>query len=135
MIHRWNKRPFTVSLDLSAEHGQLLDSDGKPVDCLTYPAGCEEGECVTLELDCESSGYYDPGKLYGMPEDCYPPEGEDEREVVSATLTHPAGVVEIRDRSTLDELYSRFQSRIEAEEVFSPDDDCDNYADFDDYLG
>jgi hypothetical protein len=131
MIQRWNNRPFTISLDLSAERGQLIDSDGKPVDCVAYPAGCEEGECVTLTLDCQSTGYYDPGRLTGPYEDCYPPEGEDERDIVSATLTHPAGVVEIRDRSTLDELYSRFQSRIEAEEV-SPDDD---YEDFDDYIG
>lgn len=131
MIHRWNKRPFTISIDLAVERGQLIDSDGKPVDCVATPAGCPDGECVTLELDCESSGYYDPGRVYGMPEDCYPPEGEDEREVVAASLTHPAGCVEIRDRSTLDELYSRFQSRIEAEEVSTEED----YADFDDYIG
>ena len=132
MIQRWKNRSFTITLDLSAERGQLIDSDGKPVDCLTYPAGCEEGECVTLTLDCQSSGYYDPGCVIGPYDNCYPPEGEDEREVVSATLTHPAGCVEIRDRATLDELYSRFQSRIEAEEV-SPDDDY--YEDFDDYIG
>lgn len=131
MIHRWHKRPFTISIDLAVERGQLIDCDGKPVDCVTVPTGCPDGEYVTIELDCESSGYYDPGRVYGMPEDCYPPEGEDEREVVAASLTHPAGVVEIRDRSTLGELYSRFQSRIEAEEV-SPDDD---YCDYDDYLG
>ena len=132
MIQRWKNRSFTITLDLSAERGQLIDSDGKPVDCLTYPAGCPEGECVTLTLDCQSSGYYDPGCVIGPYDNCYPPEGEDEREVVSATLTHPAGCVEIRDRATLDELYSRFQCRIEAEEV-SPDDDY--YADFDDYIG
>lgn len=33
-----------------------------------------------LEVDVvvEYKGYYDPGKLYGPPENCYPPEGEVE---------------------------------------------------------
>jgi hypothetical protein len=123
--HKWNRVSFTISLDLSAERGQLIDSDGKPVDCLTIPAGCPEGECVTLELDCESSGYYDSGRTYGLPEDCYPPEGEDERDIVSARLSHPAGVVEL-PRELFGDLYARFQSRIEAEEV----DTTADYADY-----
>ncbi len=114
--NRWHNVPFTISLDLATERGQLVDDSAVPVDCLTVPAGCEEGECVTLELDCESSGYYDPGRTYGLPEDCYPPEGEDERAVVAARLIHPAGLVELAGQ-TLADLFERFQSRIEAEEV------------------
>ena len=34
---------------------------------------------VNLVLPFLSSGYYDPGRLYGPPEDCYPPEDGDER--------------------------------------------------------
>ena len=40
------------------------------------------GELVTdvpLVLSFLSSGYYDPGRTYGDPFDCYPPEGDDER--------------------------------------------------------
>lgn len=34
---------------------------------------------VELILPFLSSGYYDPGRTYGDPYYCYPPEGEDER--------------------------------------------------------
>lgn len=126
--NRWHNVPFTISLDLAAERGQLIDDSAVPIDCLTVPAGCPDGECVTLELDCESTGYYDPGRTYGLPEDCYPPEGEDEREVVAARLIHPAGVVELTGR-TLADLFDRFQSRIEAEEIATERDyDYDDRA-------
>ncbi|HUS38944.1 MAG TPA: hypothetical protein VMX74_05815 [Pirellulales bacterium] len=34
---------------------------------------------VNLVLPFLSSGYSDPGVLSGPPENCYPPEGDDER--------------------------------------------------------
>ena len=34
---------------------------------------------VPLVLPFLSSGYFDPGRTYGDPFDCYPPEGDDER--------------------------------------------------------
>lgn len=37
-----------------------------------------EYEYVTLKLDVEGRSYYQPGRLYGPPEDCYPDEGETE---------------------------------------------------------
>lgn len=36
----------------------------------------ESGEIL---IHFRSSGYYDPGRTYGPPEDCYPPEGDEER--------------------------------------------------------
>ena len=50
---------------------------------VTDTAGAEHD--VTIKF----AGYYDPGKLYGPPENCYPPEGEVEWEIVGL----PAGVV------------------------------------------
>ena len=37
-----------------------------------------------LELDISASGYYDPGRLSGPPENCYPPEGD--LEIISIEL-------------------------------------------------
>jgi len=55
-----------------------------------------------LEVDFTSSGYEDPGRVYGPPEDCYPPEGEEEREVVTARLFD-------------EELPEEFRKKIEAD--------------------
>ena len=35
-------------------------------------------EC-DIHIPFRSKGYYDPGRLYGPPEKCYPPEGDEER--------------------------------------------------------
>lgn len=35
-----------------------------------------------LAIEISAKGYYDPGRTYGPPEKCYPPEGSEEREVV-----------------------------------------------------
>ena len=44
-----------------------------------------KGACGHEHEDCEVSykGYSDPGRTYGPPEDCYPPEGEVE--IISIT--------------------------------------------------
>lgn len=39
----------------------------------------EEKDYFEIEIPFLSSGFSDPGKLYGPPENCYPPEGDDER--------------------------------------------------------
>ena len=52
--------------------------------------------CTSVELDgltydveatVQGSGYYDPGRGSGPPEDCYPPEGEMEILSVVADIT------------------------------------------------
>jgi len=51
---------------------------------VTLPSG-EYGVNYRLEGKC----YSDPGKLYGPPEDCYPPEGEAE--------VYSVGILEVTD--------------------------------------
>ncbi|MFA5103542.1 MAG: hypothetical protein WC525_10385 [Candidatus Thermoplasmatota archaeon] len=36
----------------------------------------QDGNVLEWEVAVEATGYYDPGKTYGPPEDSYPPEGE-----------------------------------------------------------
>lgn len=47
----------------------------------------EEFEFIEFDINFVSSGYYDPGRISGPPEDCYPPEEEDEREMTSVSVT------------------------------------------------
>lgn len=42
----------------------------------------ERYEYTTIKLDVEGRSYFQPGKLSGLPEDCYPDEGETEIESV-----------------------------------------------------
>ncbi len=48
----------------------------------------EHGDEIELVIDFLSNGYHDPGRCSGPPEDCYPPEGEDEREIEDAHIRH-----------------------------------------------
>ena len=43
-------------------------------------------DCHELVIEFASSGYNDPGCIYGDPGNCYPPEGDDERTVTGMTL-------------------------------------------------
>ena len=45
-------------------------------------------EYADLFIEAESSGYEDPGRTWGDPETCYPPEGEDERTIKKLTITY-----------------------------------------------
>lgn len=49
-----------------------------------YPSASED----TLNIEVVCSGYSDPGRTYGPPEDCYPPEEDDERELECIELEH-----------------------------------------------
>ena len=61
----------------SIRHELEIDpSDIKNLDKFLKVTGetLEEESYIYLEVDAEYSGYYDKGKTYGPPEDCYPPE-------------------------------------------------------------
>jgi hypothetical protein len=48
----------------------------------------QSGDEVELVIRFTSNGYDDPGQLTGPPEDCYPPEGDDEREISTVHMGH-----------------------------------------------
>lgn len=123
-VHRWHGVHFTVSIEVVYTEGEWFDYDGDPVPGLAPAQEGTEGELV---LECESTGYHDPGRLWGMPEDCYPPEHEDERTVTGAELVTLGGKTSITDRETLELFGEHFETRIERQEVATDADprDCE----------
>ena len=53
---------------------------------IKLPEKFKEAFEIEAEIEGTSTGYYDPGSWEGRPEDAYPPESEDEREIISITF-------------------------------------------------
>lgn len=66
----WHEVPGTFSTDVEAD--EIPD----------FLEGILTADYYEIVVEFESSGYDDPGKFCGPPEDCYPPEGWEEREWV-----------------------------------------------------
>jgi hypothetical protein len=93
----WSNMPGTFSIELEFGlppfvHGirnMIFESlTGIARDCYQrlrdrFSEPEEPQELVIHFLD---TGYYDPGKRWNRPEDCYPPEGENDRLFDYATL-------------------------------------------------
>jgi hypothetical protein len=85
-ISRWDVTDI-FAIELIPEGHQWF-LKGRPLRDLTVSFICQEfpkflGEDSTHEIEIKfrSKGYSDPGKTYGEPETCYPPEEDDERTV------------------------------------------------------
>jgi hypothetical protein len=92
-ISRWRNAPGQITATVGPAllygvyHWSWADDDGNilpaPISAWLreqFPAEQEWGNGVELVIDFESSGYSDPGGWD------YPPEGDDEREVVDVTV-------------------------------------------------
>jgi len=94
---RWNKTPGELYIEIQeGSMGGIYDitndrymsselslaiSESVPFEKIKQNHGIE------LAIDFSSSGYNDPGSMYGGPDNVgYPPEGEDERTVTSVKL-------------------------------------------------
>lgn len=144
--HSWNKVPIHVSIsverinacDLPVQLGksptidknieQLLAKGTSTVwmygdytplspkmeELIAGHAG--EQDWVEVEIDAESTGYYDPGICSGPPERCYPPEEEDERTITEVTLS-----IDGEDSVEIGEdqfhLFEQFDKEIYREEI------------------
>ncbi len=126
MISRWRNAPGSLSVSIGK------DSDGLWVEAddwralpdglaayfdANYPCiDSESGHVVELLIEIESDGYSDPGRGYESNGDPgYPPEGEDERRVVSVMLDeNPPPAL---PASLHDEVYGMWEKSIHAAEV------------------
>ena len=87
-------------------------------------SGSVSGE---IEIEFRSSGYYDPGKTSGLPENCYPPEGEDERTVDTVLVTIGRKTMTL-PKQLADEIAGFFQEEIDDEEIDHSGGDEPDYA-------
>lgn len=138
MKNSWSNVSGELAIELYGNDGEAVDTifdahDDQPVPAITpdmVPKIKEDSYDLVIEF--LSSGYYDEGKTYGPPENCYPPEGEDERVPSRAYLIHyvndypadsPAKLLrrEIELSSEkMNELFDHFQTRIEEVELEQP---------------
>jgi len=82
------------SLDIQI--AKLLQTEGRPqvlwlwdIDNLIeidLPSEYSRTFEIEAEVEGTSTGMYDPGKQWGPPDTCYPPEEEDERIITDLTL-------------------------------------------------
>jgi len=89
---RWAGIEGTTYVDVDA-----MGDKARMAVALLRAADPEARACEQVEVHFESSGYYDPGKYSGPPENCYPEEGDDERQVTDVTLLLDQGQVRLAD--------------------------------------
>lgn len=88
---------------------------------------------IEIIIHFTSVGEYDPGRTYGDPYYCYPPELTDERELdyVEMILDGPQGKTTIKlDKEAGQQLFDRYETEIYAADL---DDDRDDGPDPDRY--
>jgi hypothetical protein len=97
---KWSRVSGTFSVELFYYDGkepvwerQTWDNQNKkytyvdtefPMNLRQFYSG---DDVIELVIEFESDGYYDPGRVSGAPEDCYPPEGDDERTLSEVYLS------------------------------------------------
>lgn len=110
MKRKWNKVPGKIRIELYRHEGAIYDAR-KDRKLPAFLNGLQDD--AELVIDFTSSGYYDPGSMYGGPDNLgYPPEGDDERLLVNAEIN---GLFLTPEQQ--GELFEFFRDEIEAEEL------------------
>lgn len=79
---------------------------------------------LDMEVEFHSSGFYDSGRVYGPPEDCYPPEDEDERTIVSIEIDGVSVKGELLEKLK-DLIYNHRQDKLNEVEIDTYDEPYD----------
>lgn len=122
-MRSWRVRgTFGVEVGYDEERGVAYDlQSDKALPASLIPFTRDE-EADELIIEFRSSGYYDPGSMYGGRDHLgWPPEGDDERTLDEAYLTKGFGdsLVRIKLPAELQqELFDHFSKRIEEVEIF-----------------
>ena len=80
---------------------EIVDSDVNDTMLLTNTEYCIE---VSARVECRGTCYYDPGRSWGPPEACYPPEVDDVEYEDGMITSLNVGIVlsEVPELSTVD---------------------------------
>lgn len=96
-----------------------LITDGVTNILKEYAGDCDSAE---IEIEALSSGFYDSGHISGPPEDCNPPEDDDERIIGSIAITFyedgdEKSRIIIEKGEHIGEFESQFEEEIYKEEL------------------
>lgn len=130
-VTRWNNVAGCCSVELERDGlGMLVDMETDE----TIPG---QLQLLPIKDYCEivihflSSGYDDPGRTYGDPYDCYPPDSEDERTLDEIEFRYgPRDSVFIKDGPLAELVFDHWFDKVEQADVDSPNDD--DRPDYDD---
>lgn len=88
-MKRWQDVPGVLSIELNPSmDGTFYDAQtDKPLSDDLQRALASHPDAGELVIEFLSNGYDDPGYLGGLPEQCYPPEGDEERVIQRAYVT------------------------------------------------
>ena len=90
ILYEWDEDNDDIILAGKSVPDYLRDFLKANIEDLSYE------EPILVDVEC--SGYYDKGSAYGSADNCYPPEGEDER--IIWQIWFPENDKVLRDRGT-----------------------------------
>lgn len=116
MIRRWRDVPGSIAVEIYFADGKVYDArDDKEVPELASVV--KDDKSYELVINFRSTGYYDPGSMYGGWQNLgNPPEGDDERTLDVAYLTCDKQRIEL-PQDVQQQLLERFQDRVDAETI------------------
>ena len=94
-VLRWRDVPGEIEIELQLTNtgirewgGNLLDAQVniQLLKALQDPTVKFDTSYMRLDIEFRSSGYDDPGRTWGCPDDCYPPSQDEERTLEEVTL-------------------------------------------------
>lgn len=121
---KWSNVAGQFSIEIYIADKQILDINDNPIPELMPQSLYFSNEDDTAELiiDFTSSGYDDPGSMYGGPDNLgYPPEGDDERLLESAHLLLDDAELKLT-KEQQDKLFDRYEDEINDVELEAEDD-------------
>lgn len=119
---RWSNVPGSITRELYLHDGVALDAHDEdrelPAELAAFVPADESTELVVA---FQSSGYYDPGSMYGGWQNLgSPPEGEDERTLDEAYLLVNDQRVKL-PQELQHALFSVYESEVNEQEIDTDD--------------